>query len=101
MKSFEGEKYGCMLHNNCYLVEELTVDIRKGVPQCKFIINVSGDEYWDEDTGELTPIPSELKGLWISDYSYDQNTTKYCDVFEDSWHRAKEVLVTTYEADYD
>ena len=41
------------------LLEEITVDIRKGVPQCKFVMEISEGEVWNGETEQLEKIPEE------------------------------------------
>lgn len=80
-----------------YEIDEVFVDIRKDVPQTKYIMEVKGDSYIGKDGLEHT-VPEEFKGFWMMRYATDLRWTPLHEAIEDyEWVRCEQVEVVSYE----
>ena len=91
--------------HNCYkLVDEVLCEVRKGIVQSRYVIEVEDCEVWCNKLEDFIQMPKELQGLWIQSYSDDNTsiqteervgTRDPCN-YQCEWQRAKEVTTTTY-----
>lgn len=85
-----------------YLVDEVVVDIRKGIPQTRYVIEVGcyDKQVWSLEKDCLIDFPDYLKGLWMQDWAtdntYDGVSSRLKDE-DECWVKCKQVEVTTYE----
>lgn len=82
------------------LVEEVQDYIRKGVPQSRYVVNISsGTEYWCCHSDEMVVVPEEFVGNWMlsdsCDLRYDAWNTRV--ILEDEWVRVEQKEIITYE----
>ena len=54
-----------------YFVEEAFVEMRKGIAQTCYVIEVRAEDVWDGN--DFVQVPLELQGLWKQEYP-DDNT---------------------------
>lgn len=91
-----------IIEQDYYLVDEVVVDIRKGIPKTRYVISVgcNNTKVWCHDKDCLIDFPDYLKGLWMQDWAtdntYDSVLSRLKDEYE-CWVKCKEVEVTTYE----
>lgn len=98
------DEYEINLINQCYTeVDEVFCDIRKGVPQTKYVIEVKDCLVWYGH--KEVKIPKYLVGMWMQQWETD-NTRTNCssriginDQHSEAcpWVKVERVPVTTYE----
>ena len=104
MKTFTQDEidyiYGCWNE-----VDEVVVDIRKGVPQTRYVIEVQDVEVWCHVKEDFIDMPKGLVGLWIQEFDTDNLQIDCCERlgtndphnYQCSWVRAEEVVTKTYK----
>ena len=80
------------------LVEEPLEDIRKGVPQTYYVIEVTGDgETWVDDREVFEPVPDRLVGFWRMDGGCDLRHKPVREAIKDyDWFRCEKVERITH-----
>lgn len=51
--------------------EEEFIEMRKGVPQTKYIIHIPDEEVWCSDVEDFIPVPHHLVGYWREKWAGD------------------------------
>lgn len=98
---FTKEQYR-QIENNWREIETINCESRKGVPQCKYVIEVmAGTYYTDDVTWTDKPVEKEvdeeLIGVWILEDPIDPHWYSVNDCLkDDDWEPAREVQVTTW-----
>lgn len=87
----------------CYVeVDEVFCDIRKTIPQTKYVIEIVRKGVWDGTS--MTTVPEDLVGYWMQPYGFD-NTRTNCssrigidDRYNEQceWVRCECIPETTY-----
>lgn len=78
--------------------DEVFVDLRKGLAQTRYIVQVSSRaEYFDLDKEEILPVDENLVGYWMQQYESDNSWDEYSDRLSDNngWVKCKQVEVVT------
>lgn len=87
------------------LVDQVFVELRKDIPQTRYVIEVMDEPVWDGN--DFRQIPSELLGYWIQEFADDNTTVSLKDrlgLSVNSFYRCnfvkaikKEVTVTQWD----
>jgi len=81
-------------------VDEVYEEVRKGVPQTKYIMEIEADSVWtDHRDFKEKKVPKSLVGFWMMAYPGDLTDRRLDESF-DMYHwvkcKQKEVTVTTW-----
>lgn len=91
-----------IIEQDYYLVDEVVVDIRKGIPQTRYVVEFGckDTQVWCNEKDCMIDFPEHLKGLWMQDWAtdntYDSVSCRLKDP-DEGWVKCKEVEVTTSE----
>ncbi len=84
------------------LIDEIFVEIRKGIPQTQYVIVVSDEPiFYNEKDGEFYPAPIEFQGYWIQEDPDDNTQISlkdrigiHSDIYKVNFVKAKKVQIT-------
>lgn len=79
-------------------VDEVFVDMRKGVAQCRYIGEITANsEYWNEDN-TYHKVPDYLVGFWMMEYQTNLNYMGFSEaVRNEEWVKCEKIETITYE----
>lgn len=94
------ELFRDILENVAKLVTEVQYEVRKGVPQSFYVVEISEGEFWDGDNNEFANVPEWSIGFWRTRDATDLRYTPVEECYtnkSETWVPAKRVITTTWE----
>tara|TARA_R110000851_G_C12804910_1_gene537853 strand:- start:289 stop:603 length:315 start_codon:yes stop_codon:yes gene_type:complete len=94
------EEEAHMLSEAAREVEEFYYEMRKGVPQTKYVFEITKDATWLDPDNDYTPttLGEEYLGFWVMVFADDLRHTRLDECIRDAhWARCYKKEVTTYE----
>lgn len=77
---------------------EIFSDIRKGVPQTKYVFEVEHGEYFSSVTYNYEKIPHDLVGFWMMRWEGDLTQIHLLEsIKDDVWVKCEQKEIVTYE----
>lgn len=78
-------------------IDEEFGDVRKGIPQSKYVMRVEEGKTYFDSTGIERKVPEVLVGYWMMQFETDLRHTPVSECFDDQWVKCYQKEVTTYE----
>ncbi len=75
-------------------IDEVFGDVRKGVPQSKYIIDIPEDEYFCSIDTCYKKVPKDLVGTWMMEHETDLRYTDLEETLDDYWCRCELKTIT-------
>lgn len=98
MKQTDSNLYGIM--STCAeFVEEVYVEIRKGIPQTFYVVEITEDkQFWNWQTNQIEKVPDWSVGYWRTDQAEDNTHYSYAyRIKNDYWVKVERKEIVTYE----
>lgn len=84
-------------------IDEVFIEMRKNVPQTKYVIEIKQDLVWCNEKEELINIPEELVGIWMESSESDNTMINASErlglgdsSYRTSWVKVKKIEKITY-----
>jgi hypothetical protein len=92
------EEDKAMVLSNYRLVDEVFYEMRKGLAQSYYVIEVLAGEEWDGNIQEFCPISDHLVGFWRTAHADDLSYMHAARAIKDfDWVRCEKATITTYD----